>query len=108
MAGHPALLSEAPLRHAGPVTSTESDVVAPRAPFLAATVAVGLVVVAIIALAAITGGIGPLLCLVVCAGMERQISRAPHRLRKALLQELAAPVHRQPGPLQWSISGGTR
>jgi hypothetical protein len=49
------------------VTSTERYVVAPRAPFLAATVAVGLVVVAMVSLAAVTGGIGSLLCLVVAA-----------------------------------------
>jgi hypothetical protein len=47
------------------VTSTDRYVVAPRAPFLAATVAIGLVVVAMIALAVLTGGVGAILCLAV-------------------------------------------
>ena len=48
------------------MTSSERYVVAPRTPFLAATVAVGLVVVAMIALAVLSGGgIGALLCLAV-------------------------------------------
>lgn len=47
------------------MTSTDRYVVAPRAPFLAATVAIGLVVVAMIALAVLAGGVGALLCLAV-------------------------------------------
>ncbi|MFN8157393.1 MAG: hypothetical protein U0R68_08240 [Candidatus Nanopelagicales bacterium] len=47
------------------MTSTERYVVSPRAPFLAATVAIGLVVVAMIALAVLAGGLGALLCLAV-------------------------------------------
>lgn len=47
------------------MTSTDRYVVAPRAPFLAATVALGLVVVAMIALAVLAGGVGALLCLAV-------------------------------------------
>jgi hypothetical protein len=50
------------------VTSSDRYVVTPRAPFLAATVAVGLVVVAMIALAVLSGGLGALICLAVAVG----------------------------------------
>lgn len=47
------------------MTSTDRYVVAPRAPFLAATIAIFLVVVAMIALAVLVGGVAALLCLAV-------------------------------------------
>jgi membrane protein YdbS with pleckstrin-like domain len=50
-----------------PGPSVERYVVSPRAPFLAATAAVVLVVLAMIGLATITSGAGSILCLAVAA-----------------------------------------
>lgn len=51
-----------------PAPSSERYVVQPRAPFLAATIAVGLVVVAMLALAVLSTGVMSLVAIVVAGG----------------------------------------
>lgn len=88
-----------------PAPSAERYVVQPRAPFLAATVAVALVTVAMLALAVVTGGIMSLVSLVV-AGAAAAVVVGRLRARVAVTPDQievrtgfsATVVPRRPAP----------